>query len=372
MTLACPIALANPRVAGSPIVPKSPVDPISRTSQPEHASSFHARIGGWLLAAAATLLSILALPLRTSAATALSQANADLQLGKADEALGLLRDALKAEPGDAEANNLICRVEFTLQQFDQASGHCEKAVSLNSQNARYHLWLGRTYGERASRAPFYSAFGLAKKTRDEFETAVRLDPKDADALTDLTQFYAEAPGAIGGGMDKAEATAKQLEAVDAARGHDSLGELAEHKKDLAGAEQEFKAALNGAAHPAFQWMALASFYRRHERWPDMEAAVKSGEASAIHDRKAAVALYNGASTLSRANRQPELAEQMFAAYIASPDKTEEAPAFEALTRLAKLRKKLGDLPGAQRDQASALALAHGYKPAMNALQDGKQ
>lgn len=308
---------------------------------------------------------------RVSATTSLATANADLQAGKADEAMSLLREAVKSEPGNAEANNLLCRVEFTLQQFDQAAGHCEKAVSLSPQNARYHLWMGRALGERASRAPFYSAFGLAKKTRDEFETAVRLDPKDADALTDLGQFYEEAPGAIGGGMDKAEATAKQLEAVDGARGHDFLGELAEHKKDLAGAEQEFKAALSGASHPAFQWMALASFYRRHERWTEMESAVKSGEAAASRDKKAAVALFNGASTLARANRDPELAAKLFESYIASPDKTEEAPAFDALTRLAKLRKQMGDMAGAQRDQAAALALAQEYKPARNALQDGK-
>jgi hypothetical protein len=172
-------------------------------------------------------------------------------------------------------------------------------------------------------------------------------------------------------MDKAEATAKQLEAVDGARGHDFFGELAEHKKDLAGAEQEFKAALSGASHPAFQWMALASFYRRHERWTEMESAVKSGEAAASRDKKAAVALFNGASTLARANRDPELAAKLFESYIASPDKTEEAPAFDALTRLAKLRKQMGDMAGAQRDQAAALALAQEYKPARNALQDGK-
>jgi tetratricopeptide (TPR) repeat protein len=334
-------------------------------------ASFRARLGTWLLAVSATVVTVFALPLRSVGAESLTQANADLQAGKADAAVSLLRDALKADPNDAEANNLICRVEFTLQQFDQASGHCEKAVSLNSQNARYHLWLGRTYGERASRASFLSAFSLAKKTRDEFETSVRLDPKDADALTDLGQFYEEAPGAIGGGMDKAEGTARQLEAIDAARGHDFLGEIAEHKKDLAGAEREFKTALNGAAHPAFQWMALASFYRRQQRWDDMEAAVKSGYAAAGRDKKAAVALFNGASTLARANRQPELAAKMFADYVASPEKTEEAAAFEALTRLAKLHKKMGDMAAAKSDQAAALALAHDYKPALNALQDGK-
>jgi Tfp pilus assembly protein PilF len=297
------------------------------------------------------------------ASDSLATASADLQAGKADEAVALLSSALSADSKSAEANNLLCRVEYTLEQLDQAAGHCEKAVQLDPQNARYHLWLGRALGERASRATFLSAFSLAKKTRQEFETAVKLDPHDLDALGDLGEFYEEAPGAVGGGMDKAEGIAKQIEALDPARGHQFRGTLAEKNKDLTAAEQEFKNATAHASHPAFQWMALASFYRRHERWPDMEAAVKSGGAAATHDRHAAVALFNGASILARANRQPELAAKLFEDYLASPDKTEEAPAFDAHVRLAKVRKQMGDLAGAEREKAAALALARDYEPA---------
>ena len=147
----------------------------------------------------ATLLGVLAaFPLCALASASLATAAADLQSGKADEAASLLTDVLRSEPQNAEANNLLCRVEYTLEEFDEAASHCEKAVSLDSQNARYHLWLGRALGERASRASFMSAFSLAKRTRQEFETAVKLNPKDADALSDLCQFYEEAPGAVGG------------------------------------------------------------------------------------------------------------------------------------------------------------------------------
>lgn len=327
-----------------------------------------AQVGGWcgrmILCA---LGAALALPLGAWASASLATATADLQAGKADEAVALLSDVLRADPSNAEANNLLCRVEITLEQFDQAAGHCEKAVSLNSGNASYHLWLGRALGERASRASFLSAYSLAKRTRAEFETAVSLDPRNADALSDLCEFYREAPGAVGGGMDKAEATAAKLDAVDAARGHEAHGEIAEKNKDLTVAEREFRAAISGAAHPAFQWMALASFYRRHERWAEMEAAVTSGAAAAARDRHAAVALYNGASILARTDRQPEQAIKMLTAYGASQDKTEEAPAFEALTRLAKLYKKTGDMAGAERARAAALALAHDYKPALEAF-----
>ncbi len=304
------------------------------------------------------------------AAGSLVAANADLQAGKADEAASLLKQVVQSNPNDAEANNLLCRVEYATQHFDQAAGHCEKAVSLSPQNARYHLWLARALGERADRASFMSAFSLAKKSREQFETAVKLDPHDGDALSDLGEFYKEAPGAVGGGMDKAEEIAKQLDGVDAARAHQLRAAIAEKQKDLGTAERELKAACSGS-RAAVEWMQLASFYRRQQRWSEMEAAVKSGDAAAAHDRHLSVALFNGGSVLARANRQPQEAIKLYERYIDSADKTEEAPAFDVLARLAKLRKQTGDQAGAERDRAAALALAHDYKPALEALQDTK-
>jgi tetratricopeptide (TPR) repeat protein len=316
-----------------------------------------------LLLAGATLFVSGLTAIQAGASVSLAAANADLQAGKADEATSLLNEALKSDPNNAEADNLLCRVEYTLQQFDQAASHCEKAVSLSSQNARYHLWLGRAIGERASRASFMSAFSLAKKTREEFETAVKLDPRDAEALSDLGEFYKEAPGAVGGGTDKAEDIAKMLDAVDPSRAHNLRGEIAEKQKDLGTAERELKAACTGN-RAAIQWMELAGFYRHQERWSDMEAAVKSGEAAASRDKHSGLALYNGASIVARANRQPQEAIKLYESYLASPDKTEDAPAFDALAKLARLRKQTGDQAGAERDRSAALALAHDYKPAL--------
>jgi len=297
------------------------------------------------------------------AADSLAAANADLQAGKADEAISLLTAALRSDANNAEANNLLCRVEYSLQQFDAAAGHCEKAVNLSPQNSEFHLWLGRATGERASRANFMSAFGLARKTREEFESAVKLDARNADALSDLGEFYVEAPGAVGGGVDKAEGVAEKLSAIDPARGHQLRAEIAEQQKDLTTAEREFKAACSGN-RAAIQWMELAGFYRRHQRWDEMTAAVKSGEAAAARDKKSAIALANGAGTLARANRQPQEAIRLYESYLASPDKIEDAPAFDVLTRLAKLKQQTGDAVGALHDKAAALALAHEYKPAL--------
>ena len=69
--------------------------------------------------------------------------------------------------------------------------------------------------------------------------------------------------------------------------------------------------------------------------------------------------------LIESNRNPGLAAKLLQDYLAGTSKSEEAPAFEAHLRLARLKKQLGDSAGAQHEKAAALALAHDYKPALD-------
>lgn len=293
----------------------------------------------------------------------IAQANAALQAGEADKAVTLLQSL--PQPVPAQAHNLACRVRFTLEQWDAAIKECEQAVRMDQNNSLYHLWLGRALGEKADRASFFTAFSVAKRVRAEFEEAVRLDPRNAEALSDLGEFYYDAPGVVGGGMDKAGSVASQLDKVEPARAHDLRGRIAAAQKDFGTAEREFKLALAADAHPAFQWATLASFYRQRQRWNEMESAIHNIINSAEHDKRAEVALYDGAGILTKANRDPQLAVKMLNDYLASPAKSEEAPAFVAYTRLARLDAQLGDTVGAQRQRAAAIALAHDYKPALD-------
>lgn len=292
----------------------------------------------------------------------LAQANTALQAGEADKALALLASPPASGPGAAQAQNLLCRVRMTLEQYEAAVSECEQAVRLDAQNSDYHLWLGRALGEKADRASFLTAFGLAKRTRAEFEEAVQLNPRNVQALISLGEFDRQAPGIVGGGVDKAQQIAAQLDKVDVARAHELRGKIAEQQKNDAAAESEFKQSISASAHPAIEWTTLAGFYFRRHRIADMEAAMNSVLTTALHDRHAAVALYDAAGQLMEANLDPALAAKLLEAYLAGSSQTEEAPAFIAHLRLARLKQQLGDPAAAGRERAAALALAREYKP----------
>jgi tetratricopeptide (TPR) repeat protein len=296
----------------------------------------------------------------------LSHANAALQNGEADHARDLLNSVIRSGEYLAEAHNLQCRVYYALEQWDRAVSECSQAVQMNQGNSNFHMWLGRAMGAKADKSSFLSAYSLAKKTRAEFELAVKLNPRNAEALADLGEFYYSAPGVVGGGSDKAEGVAAQLDKFEPSRAHELRGRIAEQRKDYGSAEREYKQAIASNPHPAYSWMTLAGFYRRRERWTDMEAAVRSGVNAAQADKQAGVALFDGASSLIKTNRDPELAVKMLESYLASPSKREEAPAFVAHLRLARLKGQLGNGAAAQRERAAALALAHDYKPAQDA------
>lgn len=287
-------------------------------------------------------------------------ADAALQSGDADLALALLN----ALPSSAETHNMRCRVYFTLERWDDAANECDQAVRLDGQNSNHHLWLGRALGEQADSASFLAAYSLAKRARVEFEQAVQLDPRNGEALADLGEFYTAAPAVVGGGVGKAQALLPLLEKADPARAHIMLAGIAQSRKDFGTAERELKQATTISEHPAFAWMSLASFYRKQQRWGDMEAAVENGYKAAQHDQHAGVALYNGASVLAHSKRNPTLAVKMLEEYLASYPRTEEGPAFEAYTRIARLKAEMGDKNGASEARLAALKLAHDYKPAL--------
>jgi tetratricopeptide (TPR) repeat protein len=287
-----------------------------------------------------------------------------LAAGRADEAITSLRSKLSSSPSDADSHNLLCRVYFSMGDWDHGISACEKAVALDPNNSGYHLWLGRIYGEKADAANFLSAASLAGKVRTEFETAVRLDPNNVEARSDLGEFYLEAPGIVGGGRDKAEAQAQALAPLDAAKADYLKGRLSEKRKDFATAEKEYRAAIEASYGSALTWFNLALFFRHQERWNDMEDAVHHAVSAQV-DRPEII--MESAEILLRSGRNVPAAIQYLRRYLALSSKVEEAPAFKAHYLLGTALEKQGDKQAAAQEYRAALSLAKNFSRAQEAL-----
>ena len=113
--------------------------------------------------------------------------------------------------------------------------------TLRPDDAHYHLWLAREYGEKAANSNPLTAATIARKAKNEFERAVQLDPSSVEARLDLAQYYTEAPAIMGGGLDKARDQAAQVAKRNSAKSHLILARIAEKEKQFPEAENQLQA-----------------------------------------------------------------------------------------------------------------------------------
>src|ERR1035441_1179377 len=153
-------------------------------------------------------------------------------------------EVLQAVPNkDAAVYELMGRDYYGRGEFQKAIEALEKAAVLAPGNSGVYLWLGRSYGRRAETSSMITAPGFANKARRFFETAAQLNPANLEAQSDLFEYYLEAPGFLGGGLDKASATAVQIARISPAEGYWAQAKLAEKRKEFNSAEAQLRRAL---------------------------------------------------------------------------------------------------------------------------------
>ena len=304
------------------------------------------------------LIAVLLLGLGSSLAAVAASPEELWANGRADDVLRLLSNA-----DTAEAHNLLCRVNYALENWDEAVKHGERAVKLKPDAAQYHLWLGRSYGGKADHAGAMSAFGLARKTVASFERALQLDPKDVRARRDLAEYYATAPSIVGGGKDKARRLADEIASSDPVNAAFIRGMTASRDKNPAEAEKQFKLAVQASENSAEAPLNLADFYRGQKRWNDFDATI----ADAVKAKtKRPDDLFDLGEMLVASKRNLKLAADTLQQYLAGA-KDEYGPAFRAHYLLGQALAMMGDKAGADKEYEASLALASGYRLAQQAL-----
>ena len=250
------------------------------------------------------------------------------------KAILVLQAAAAKEPQNGEVQLLLAKSYLELEEHDPAIKSAERAVTIDPQNSIYHEWLGRAYGEKADHAGWFSAISFAKKTRKEFEAAVKLDGKNYSARQALIEFDCSAPGLVGGGEEKALPQIRQLAEMDEAEGHFAAGNCRRQKKDFAAADEEFTKALE--SHPKSTELVydIGDYAVKRSQPERLEAVAEIGESLAPGDPR--VKFYRGvALVLKKANLED--AERLLREYA------KKAPVRSGYPRPATAHAWLGRL-----------------------------
>lgn len=216
--------------------------------------------------------------------------------------------------GNAADNNLAGRNYFMMGDFKRAIDYFQRAVDGEPGNSDYSLWLGRAWGRRAETANPLFAPGYATKARQWMERAVQLNDRNGEALSDLFDYYLEAPGFLGGGFDKAQVIASKIAAINAAEGYFARARLAEKKSEYGTAEEQLRRAVELAPLQVGRVLDLAKFLAKQGKQQESDALFVKAEKMAPETPRV---WYAKADTLIKQKRNLGEARRLLEKYLQS-------------------------------------------------------
>jgi cytochrome c-type biogenesis protein CcmH/NrfG len=244
-------------------------------------------------------------------------------------------EVLQAVPNkDAAVYELMGRNYYGQGEFKKATEALEKAVALAPDSSVCHLWLGRAYGRRAETSSLITAPGLANKARQFFEKAVQLNPLNLEAHSDLLEYYLEAPGFLGGGFDKASATAAQIARINPAEGHWAQAKLAEKRKEFSSAEAHLRRAVEIAPQQIGKLIELARLFTRQGRYQEADLSLAKAEQIAPNNPRL---LFARADLYIKGKRNLDVARELLKQYLSTSLTPEDPPRAVAEKLLKQVR-----------------------------------
>lgn len=280
------------------------------------------------------------------------EAAKQLDAGKYSSASAELRKILSQDPNNHVATLALARCYWYLGDYDQAVSYAGRAVSLAPNCAECHLWLGRAYGLKAEKS---RSLLLARKSREEFQTAVRLDPNDLSAHRNLMDFYLEAPWYLGGSKDRAWS---EVEAI-ASRSHlegclaraDYWRELGQPQR----AAEEYQEVLKLRPEQVEAYFQIADFYESEGVARDIEVAVRG--AALIQPSDPRLDYYRGVARVLDGRELVE-AEQDLKQYLSrAPERYDFPPHAAAHNWLGRIYERWGKMQEAIQQYKTALHLS---------------
>lgn len=225
---------------------------------------------------------------------------------------------------------------YAQEDYKRAAESFEQAIELAPSVPLYHVWLGRAYGRRAentSKWRFMAALSLARKTLEHFERAVELDDTNKDALQSVLDFYREAPGMVGGGMEKAEDAARRIEKLYPADGARAWASIHEKRDEFDLAEAKLREAVKLEPGEVDHLLSLAAFLSRHRRYDESDKLYQQARQMAPDSPEV---WFSRGKSLVRARRGPDEARELLSRYSKADLPPDAAPRSEAEELLKQL------------------------------------
>ena len=248
---------------------------------------------------------------------------------------------------------------------DAAIGLLEKAVAQSPKSAEAHFFLGSAYATKAQESGMFSAASYASKVKDEFGTAVALNPKYVDARYGLVQLYAAAPGIMGGSFDKALEQAKEIKTLDPIVGHRAYAFIYSQQKKPDLAKKEYADAIREQPDSPKAHSYFGQYLVNVEK--DYGAAFAEFETALKHDPSYMAGFYHLGRTAALANTNLARGEEAMKKYVAYTPKESEPGLANAHFYLGGIYENQGKKPEAKQSYQAALKLNPSMKRASEAL-----
>ena len=283
---------------------------------------------------------------------------------KSSGALAAAEALTRTEPKNGSAWMLLTRARVYARQYAKAVEAGKRATALAPNDAQAFLWLGNALGNRIGEVGMLSKMTLAPDLRDAFERAVKLDPALVEARDALIEFYLQAPGAMGGGVDKAKAQATAIGKYDRVRSLLAQARIARHEKKSAQALKFYEDAYALKPNDPQIRIALVVGYQEAKRWPEAYAAIKRWIAEEPKSNNAHYQLGRLAAVSGQYQAEGEAALRK---YPGMPRGMDDPAPKHAHYRLGQVLAQAGRKDEARAAYQTALKLDPKFKDAKDAL-----
>ena len=266
-----------------------------------------------------------------------------------DKAVKTLELISSEDAGYADARYYLGRIAYEQEDYEAAKGFFTAATKANDTSSEYFTWLGHALGTLTNSVGKLRQATLAPKIKNAYIRAVELDPDNLEAQWGLVRFYREAPGFVGGSLEKAEQSAKEILRIDPLDGHIALSDVYLRQEQPEKAEAQYIAA---AAIDQRRLAHLGIFYQ-NQGWFDKAFDTFQNAFTLMPEDMNL--LYQIGRTSALSGERADLGIESLERYLRETDEANASPSHAgAHMRLAMIYEKQGDFTKAKTFYQKAL------------------